>query len=71
MRASAYHFERRMLFANAIVRGSLPGCSSTVPLVTPLTARDTPSTRVMSLVVGAFFGVARYRDLRGDAEDRA
>ena len=53
MSASAYHFDRRMLFANAIVRGSLPGCSRAFPSVTPFTASETPRTRVISLVVRA------------------
>ena len=53
MSASAYHFERAMLLAKAIVRGNWAGCSRPLPSVTPFTASETPSTRVMSLVVGA------------------
>ena len=40
MSASAKHFERRMPFANAMVRGSLPGCSKALPSVTPFTTSD-------------------------------
>ena len=42
-----------MVLENAIVRGSLPGCSRVLPSVTPFTASETPKTRVISFVVGA------------------
>ena len=55
-RAAAYHFDRAIVFAKAIVRGSLPGASSVSSAsVSPLIARETPSTRVISSSFGGGF----------------